>query len=739
MVPSSLLARVRPGAVAALSLALGCGGSDLLLPGASQPAAIAVVKGDGQSGVAGGILPESLVVKITDATNRPVAQARVAFTPDAGGGRTQPDTAVTDNNGNAAALWILGTQSGSHKVQANVVGSSQIAVSFTANVSAGTPAKFLLVSGDAQTAPAGATLSSSLVVKALDTQGNPVTGIVVSWSVTGGGTVNPVTGATGPDGTASTQRTLGPVAGPQTTIANAGDIPGSPITFSATATSGSAGQLSITRQPAATATVGQTLTTQPQAQLRDNLGNPVAQAGIAVTASLGAGSPAGGTLNGQLTQPTDATGLATFTDLAIGGATGAFTLSFSGANLAAVTSTQITVTSGAPSATLSGVSASPGTVAIGATSTITVTVRDVLGNLMPGVSVTPAVDEPSGTLNPQQGTTGANGTATFSFKGTKVRTYRISAQAGGVAIVQTASVQVTKVPTTTTINSDNPDPSLVTQPVTVTFTVTALTGTPSGTVTVSDGQVSCSAALSPIGTGQCNLVPISVGNRTITASYAGNDAFAASSGTASHTVSLITTSTAITGAAAPSGNSPSFPTDPVVVSYSVTSVLGTPPGNVTVSDGSVSCTASAAAQQCTLTPTSAGQKTLTATFAAQGSFGASSGTFGYLVVLAPTATLVTPTPNPARSNQDVTISAQVFSQFQAPFSGNIVFGDGGSCPSPATTLGTKKVDNSGAASLTVKNGSLSIGLHSIIGCYAGSSVFAPSASPPVGEQITANK
>lgn len=738
MVLSSILARVRSGAAAALSLALGCGGSDLLLPGASQPAAIAVVKGDGQSGVAGGILAESLVVKITDATSRPVAQVRVAFVPDAGGGRTQPDTAVTDNSGNAAALWILGTQSGSHKVQANVVGSSQIVTSFTANISAGTPANFQLVSGNAQTAPAGATLSSALVVKALDGQGNPVPGIVVSWSVTGGGAVNPVTSTTGSDGTASTQRTLGPGAGAQTTIANAGDIPGSPITFSAMATSGSAGQLSITTQPAATATVGQTLSRQPQVQLRDNLGNPVGQAGIAVTASLGAGAPAGGALAGQLTQPTDATGLATFTDLSIGGAVGNFTLSFSGANLAAVTSTQIAVTSGAPSASLSTVSAAPGTIAIGATSTVTVTVRDVLGTPMPGISVTPAVDDPSGTVTPGQGTTDGNGTATFSFKGTKVRTYRISAQAGGVAIAQSASVQVTKAPTTTTITSDNPDPSLVTQPVTVVFTVTSANGTPSGTVTVSDGQVSCNAALSG-GTGQCNISPISVGNRTIMASYLGNDAFAASSGTASHTVSLITTSTAITGAAAPSGNSPSFPTDPVVVSYSVTSVLGTPPGNVTVSDGSVSCTASAAAQQCTLTPTSAGQKTLTATFAAQGSFGASSGTFPYLVVLAPTATLVTPTPNPAASNQDVTISAQVFSQFQAPFTGNIVFGDGGSCPSPATTLGTKKVDNKGAATLTVKNGTLSVGMHSIIGCYTGSSVFAPSASPPVGEQITSNK
>jgi hypothetical protein len=725
-----MVARRYAGAVAVLSLALGCGGSDLLLPSASQPAAIAVVKGDGQTGVAGGILPDSLTVKITDATNRPVAQIRVAFTPDAGGGRTQPDTAVTDNNGNAAALWVLGSQSGTHKVQANVVGSTQIAASFTATVSAGTPAKFQLVSGDAQTAPAGTTLSSPLLVKATDAQGNPVAGIVVSWSATGGGTTSPVTSTTGADGTTSTQRTLGPVAGPQSTIANAGDIPGSPVTFSATATSGSAGQLSITTQPAATATVGQVLTRQPQVQLRDNLGNPVAQAGIAVTASLGAGAPAGGTLGGQLTQPTDANGLASFTDLAIGGAIGTFTLSFSGANLAAVTSTQIVVTSGAPSAALSTVTASPGTIGVGATSTVTVTVRDVLGNPMPGVSVTPAADDPAGTLTPQQATTGANGVATFSFSATKPRTYRISAQAGGVAIQQTASVQVTKIPTTTTITGDSPDPSFLTQPVTVTFKVTATTGTPSGNVTVSDGQVSCTATVTA---GQCQLTPISVGTRTLTASYAGNDVFAASSGTASHRVSLIPTTTAITA----DDPDPSFPTQPVVVQYSVTSQLGTPPGTVTVSDGSASCSASTGAGQCTLTPTSAGNKTLTATYAGQGSFGGSSGTEAHLVVLAPTATLLSSDFNPAPANQDVTFTAQVFSQFQTPTSGNIVFGDGGSCPSPSTTLATKKVDGSGVATLTTKK--LSVGTHTILACYTGSSVFAPSASPPLTQQIsTAN-
>lgn len=704
-----------------------------MLPGASQPAAIALAAGDGQSGVAGGILPESLAVRITDATDRPVAQIRVAFTADAGGGRTEPDTAVTDNTGRAAARWVLGTQAGTHKVQANVVGSTQLAASFTATVSAGTAAKFQLVSGDAQTAPVGATLASPLVVKATDAQGNAVAGIVVAWSTTGGGTVTPATNSTGVDGTASAQRTLGPAAGAQGTVADAGDVSGSPVTFSATATSGSAGQLSITIQPSPAATVGQPLAVQPQIQLRDNLGNPVAQAGIAVTAAI-ASRPVGGTLSGQLTQATDANGLATFVDLTLGGAVGTYTLGFSGANLAAVTSAQISVTSGAPSASRSSVTASPGTIGLGSTSTVTVTVRDALGNLMGGINVVPSADDPSGGFTPQQATTGANGVATFSFTGTKARTYTISAKAAGVTIAQTASVQVTKVQTTTTV-TDAPDPSLLTQPVTVTFTVTAPTGTPTGTVTVSDGQVSCSGALATNGTGSCQLTPLAVGTRTLTASYLGTDTFGASSGTASHQVTLIPTTTAIVA----ESPDPSFPTQPVLVQFTVSSVLGTPAGTVTVSDGSVNCsgTVSAGAGQCTLTPTSAGAKTLTATYAGQSPFAGSSGTAPHQVVLAPTTTLLSSSLNPAPQGQTVVFTAQVASTFRTVGSGTVVFIDGGSCSSPTTTLGSKNVNSSGVATFSKKN--LTVGTHTILACYQGTATFAPSASAPLSQQITSTK
>jgi hypothetical protein len=735
MPPSSPLARFHLGAsvALALALALGCGGSDLVLPGASQPAAIAIVKGNGQSGVAGGILLDPLTVRITDATNRPVVQIRVAFKVlDASGGRTQPDTAVTDNDGRAAALWVLGTQSGSHQAQANVVGATQLAADFTATVTAGAPAGFQLLSGDGQRAPAGTTLAAPLVVKATDAQGNPVAGLAVAWSATGGGTVNPAASSTGPDGTASTQRTLGSTAGEQSTVANAGDIPGSPVTFAATATTGSAGQLSITTQPSATAVVGQVLAQQPQIQLRDNLGNAVAQAGVAVIVKI-ANGPAGGTIGGQLTQATNASGLASFTDLSLGGAVGTFTLGFEGApgaNLAGVTSAPVAVNSGAPSASRSTVVAAPGTVPLGATSTVTVTVRDALGNVMGGVNVVPAADDPAGSFTPQQATTGLDGVATFSFSATKVRTYAISVQAGGIAITQTAAVQVTKIPTTTTITSDNPDPSVIGQPVTVSFTVTAAGGSPTGNVTVTDGQVSCSAALTA---GQCQLAPVTAGPRIFTASYPGNDTFAASSGTASHQVTLIPTVTTIIA----DDPDPSFPTQEVTVQFTVTAVPGAPGGTVTVSDGSVSCSGSVGSGKCTLTPTSSGNKTLTATYPGQSPFAGSVGIAPHQVVLALTTTALSSSPNPSLLNQAVVFTAQVSSTFKVPNAGTVLFGDGGSCPAPADTLGNKGVNSSGVAALSKKN--LTVGTHNIIACYLGTTTFAASASAVLVQQVTSNK
>ncbi len=93
--------------------------------------------------------------------------------------------------------------------------------------------------------------------------------------------------------------------------------------------------------------------------------------------------------------------------------------------------------------------------------------------------------------------------------------------------------------TVTTITGDAPAPSGLGQPVTVSFTVAPAApaaGTPTGTVTVTDGLgASCSATLP---SGSCSLVPASAGSVTLTATYSGDTLFLGSSGTRLHSVLL---------------------------------------------------------------------------------------------------------------------------------------------------------------------------------------------------------
>src|SRR5204863_356593 len=96
------------------------------------------------------------------------------------------------------------------------------------------------------------------------------------------------------------------------------------------------------------------------------------------------------------------------------------------------------------------------------------------------------------------------------------------------------TLHITKASTTTTIISDNPDPSIVGQAYDVHWTVSPqISGTPTGTVTVSDGTATCSAAVS----GFCTLTSTTAGPKTLTATYSGDANFLTGSDTESHNVS----------------------------------------------------------------------------------------------------------------------------------------------------------------------------------------------------------
>ena len=53
------------GTLAGALFLISCGGDELLVPAQGEPAAIAIVSGDAQSGLVGSVLPNPLVIRVT--------------------------------------------------------------------------------------------------------------------------------------------------------------------------------------------------------------------------------------------------------------------------------------------------------------------------------------------------------------------------------------------------------------------------------------------------------------------------------------------------------------------------------------------------------------------------------------------------------------------------------------------------------------------------------------------------
>ena len=298
--------------------------------------------------------------------------------------------------------------------------------------------------------------------------------------------------------------------------------------------------------------------------------------------------------------------------------------------------------------------------------------------------------------------------------------------------VEIKGVTAALAPTSTVVvRSSGSGPSVFGEAVGFTATVSSGSGTPTGSVQFKDGAASVGAPVALV-SGQATLSTgaLSVGSHSITAVYGGDASFAAStSGPVTQSVTKAATATAVTGDAP----DPSSAGQAYVVSWSVSVTApgaGSPSGNVTVSDGTDSCTASVAAGQCSLTSSTAGAKTLTATYAGDGNFTGSAGTAPHTVnSVAPTSTVVVLSAGsgPSVFGEVVGFTATVSSGAGTP-SGSVQFKDG------AASVGAPVALVSGQA--TLSTGALSVGSHSITAVYGGDASFAGSTSGPVTQSVT---
>jgi hypothetical protein len=204
-----------------------------------SPAQLTATGGNGQNGVVGTTLKDQLGVLVVDAHGNPVPGVAVTFAAAANSGGVsasqsfgQTTTATTDATGAAHVAWQLGSGAGTATVSASITGLTPL--TFTATATAGAATQIAIVTGNNQSAAAGAALPVALAVHLTDGFGNPVTGTDITFTPSAGsGSITSSSVTTDANGMASGGTwTLGTAAGIQSLDAKTGTLDAS---FSATA------------------------------------------------------------------------------------------------------------------------------------------------------------------------------------------------------------------------------------------------------------------------------------------------------------------------------------------------------------------------------------------------------------------------------------------------------------------------------------------------------------------------
>ena len=335
------------------------------------------------------------------------------------------------------------------------------------------------------------------------------------------------------------------------------------------------------------------------------------------------------------------------------------------------------------------------------------------------------------------GTAGLDGAgrATLAVAGAAPGTHSLTVQYAGdannaAAASQPLSLFVAAATTATTL-SPSSGPTVYGQPVTLTATVAATSapGVPTGTVTFYDNGLPLGSA--PVdGSGVAVLTTSAVrsGSRSVTAAYATDGTYAASTAPArTQVVAAAATTTSVASSAAAG----SVFGQPVTFTATVTPVApgaGTPAGTVTFFDGAtpVGTVALDGAGVAAL-PTGAlavGSHTVTAMFDGSADHYTSDAPVTQTVAQAATDTTFSASPNPSVFGQSATLTATVSAT--APGAGTptgtVEFFDG------ATSLGTGTLNGSGVATLTTS--ALSTGSHEVAAAYAGDASFLAGAPTP---------
>ncbi|MGA2534765.1 MAG: PKD domain-containing protein [Terracidiphilus sp.] len=160
---------------------------------------ILAVSGEGQTAPIGTMLPQPLVIQVVNTNGAPVPSQQVTFSVVKSDGaltssnqQGQQLTAVTDQNGQASVQFQLGSRVGVGNNQVSVTAAGYTGQAlFCETSTVGPPSQIVVEMGDGQTGVVGQPLPSPLELEVLDSGGNPVAYVPVTFTVqSGGGTLN---------------------------------------------------------------------------------------------------------------------------------------------------------------------------------------------------------------------------------------------------------------------------------------------------------------------------------------------------------------------------------------------------------------------------------------------------------------------------------------------------------------------------------------------------------------------
>jgi hypothetical protein len=414
------------------------------------PARLVAVSGSGQTAPVSTVVLQPLVVQVTDSQQNPISGVTVNFgiasaPANAVGQTLDGSVKTTDSQGLASVVLTLGDRTGDYRVEATAATISGAGAAFTVTgTSTGSLARTLVLSsGNDQRGVVRSILSQPIVVRTLDANNNPVTGVSVEFAIdtipSGATGASLSTTSTTSDllGYASTLLTLGDATGVYTVRATSSGLSGSPISLRAVASLVSgAYRLAYGSGDAQSSGVLTQLSSPLVATVFNADGNPVSGQVVSFAIdSLPPGST--GQSLGTTLATTDAQGRAT-TTMTLGNRIGIYRVSASVAGLGgSPVSYRLTSTVGL-ARTLALVQGTGQTKPIGTALDIPFIVRatDVAGNAVPGVTVSFSIDTiPTGasgqSLRIINGTTDAQGLSQAVLTlGSKVGTYVVSASAG---------------------------------------------------------------------------------------------------------------------------------------------------------------------------------------------------------------------------------------------------------------------------------------------------------------------